>query len=181
MTRDALRRWLGRPVLCVATIVAVAVLAAGCSGYNRRGWGTGIGAATGAAAGYALAGDDSGLEGALIGGAVGAGSGYLIGSQLEKSEQRSVMQSYNHLMKIENEKAVRQEIDQLGDKVLGNSDGYCSEPERQQALNQLEYAMETAADEMGNRDGTTSARERNEYINAYKDRPVVQIVSGQGG
>ena len=69
----------------------------------------------------------------------------------------------------------------MGDRILGNSDGYVSAQERNQALAQLENAMNTAADEMGNRNGETSIRERNEYINKYEERPLVQILSGRGG
>ena len=180
MEATNLLKRLKAPALYVVMCAAVVVLAAGCSNFRQTEWGTGIGAATGAGAGYALAGDDSGLEGALIGGAVGAGSGYLIGSHLEQEQQRGIMQEYNKLMQMDSKKAVNREIDQIGDKLLGDSNGHTSARERSQALTQLEYAMETAADEMGNRDGNTSTRERNEYINAYKDRPLVQIVSGRG-
>ncbi len=174
------REWMKHTGLYVVLCAAIVVLTTGCSNFRQTEWGTGIGAATGAAAGYALAGDDSGLEGALIGGALGAGGGYLIGSHLEKEQQRALMQEYNKLLQMDDKQAVNREIDQVGDKVLGDSNGHTSAQERSQALTQLEYAMETAADEMGNRDGSASTRERNEYINAYKDRPLVQIVSGRG-
>ena len=178
MTRIGPGKWLGKPALCVAAVTAVAVLAAGCANFRQTEWGTGIGTATGAAAGYALAGDDSKLAGALIGGAVGGGTGYLIGSHLEGNQQREVMQEYNRLMKMDDKGAVNRGIDQVGDTVLGNSDRQTTAQERNEALAQLEYAMETAADEMGDRNGTCTTRERNLYVNKYGDRPLVQILTG---
>jgi len=167
----------------IDAIVALAVImvmasAVSCSNTSKAGWGTGIGAATGAATGALVAGDDDRLAGALIGGAAGAGAGYLIGSHLEGNQQREVMQEYNRLMKMDDKGAVNRGIDQVGDTVLGNSDRQTTAQERNEALAQLEYAMETAADEMGDRNGTCTTRERNLYVNKYGDRPLVQILTG---
>ena len=167
-----------RRLLCVTVCLAVVAMALGCS-QTQTEWGTGIGAATGATAGYLLAGDDSGLEGALIGGAVGAGSGYLIGSHLEKSEQQRIMQEYNRLIQTNDKAQVNQGINALGDSVLGNSDGHTSATERNQALSQMEFALDTAADEAGNRDGDTSSMERNRYLQKHKDKPLIQVLTGQ--
>lgn len=64
-------------------------LGAGCSDLpgDEPTQGAVIGGVAGAAAGAMLGGSDNRLIGGLIGGALGAGGGYLIGSQLDKSDE----------------------------------------------------------------------------------------------
>jgi len=164
-------------VVLVAAIMVGLVLG-GCQSGSKRGWATGIGAAAGAGAGYLLAGDSSGTEGALIGALVGGGAGYLVGSHLDKQDQRKVVQEYNHLMQVDDRASVEQGIRTFGDSVLGNADGQTAAQEYNKALNELGHALDTAADESGDRNGSTSPLERERYIQQNQNRPLVQILSG---
>src|SRR5256885_14218280 len=75
----------------IALLIASLVLwpLAGCDSLpgDKKTQGTVIGGVGGAVAGGALAKNNR-LIGALIGGALGAGGGYLIGSQLDKSDPK---------------------------------------------------------------------------------------------
>jgi len=181
---DARRTWVSRLLRHTGLTMAVllfAALAAGCGNMSKTGWGTGIGAATGAATGALVAGDDDRLAGALIGGAVGAGTGYLIGSHLDKQDQREVMQEYNQMIKMQDKSQVNQRINQVADGVIGDGNGTASAGERNTAIQELGYALDTAADESGNRDGSTDSLERQRYIQKNSDRPLIQILTGQSG
>ena len=167
----------------MATCVLVAgmmagMLLAGCQNGSARAWGTGIGAAAGAGAGYLLAGDSSGTEGALIGALVGGGAGYLVGSHLDKQDQRKVVQEYNHLMQMDDRESVEARIRTFADSELGNADGNTSAKEYNRALNELGHALDTAADESGDRNRSTSPLERQRYVQRHQDRPLVQILTG---
>ena len=176
--RITANRMLKHTALALAVVLTVA-LAAGCNSASKTTWGTGIGAATGAAAGALVAGDDDRLAGALIGGAVGAGTGYLIGSHLDKQDQRAVMQEYNQMIQMQDRNQVNQRINSVADGVIGDGNGTATAGERNTAIQELGYALDTAADEAGNRDGSTDSLERQRYIQKYSDRPLVQILTGQ--
>ncbi len=167
--------------LVALAVIMVMASTVGCSNTSKAGWGTGIGAATGAATGALVAGDDDRLAGALIGGAAGAGAGYLIGSHLDKQDQREVMQEYNQMIQMNDKNQVNQRINQVADGVIGDANGTASASERNTAIQELGYALDTAADEANNRDGSTSALERQRYIQEYSGRPLVQILTGQSG
>lgn len=164
--------------MAVALVVA-GVLAAGCESWGKTEWGTAIGAGTGAAAGALVAGDDDRVAGALIGGAAGAGAGYLIGSHLDRQDQRAVMQEYNQMIRMQDRAKVEERINAVADGVIGDGNGTVSAGERNTAIEELGYALDTAADEVGDRSGSTSAGERSRYVQQYKDRPLVQILTGQ--
>lgn len=170
-----------QPGLAMCVLVAAMVgglLLTGCQNGSARAWGTGIGAAAGAGAGYLLAGDSSGTEGALIGALVGGGAGYLVGSHLDKQDQRKVVQEYNHLMQVDDREAVEARIRTFADGELGNADGNTSAREYSKALNELGHALDTAADESGDRNRSTSPLERQRYVQQNQNRPLVQILTG---
>lgn len=170
--------WRSKALLYGASALVALSTLTGCRGYQTE-VGTAIGTATGAATGALLAGDDDRLTGALIGAAAGGGTGYLIGSNLETQDQRELMQSYNRLIRMQDREAVLREIDLIGDRVLGDGDGYTSAAERSEAMTQLGYALDTAADQAptGNRDGNTDPMERRRYIHNHEDRPLVQFLT----
>ena len=161
----------------IVGVILLALVVAGCQNMNRSGWGALGGAATGAAAGALIGGEEHRLEGALIGAAAGGGTGYLIGSQLDKRHQRKVMQEYNVLIQMDSREAVEERINKIADSVLGNSDGFAAANETSKAISELRNALDTAADEMGNRDGKTSSWERKEYLEKYRTRPLIQVLT----
>lgn len=158
-------------VLLVFSVVIVTLT--GCRNMGRREWGSIIGGTAGAATGAVLGGEEHRLTGAIIGGAIGAGGGYLIGSHLDKEEQREVMQEYNILIQMRNEKQVEEGIDRLADETLGNGNGVVSTEEKSRALEALRDAMAKAADQLGNNDGVASPEERRNYLDNYSDRPLL--------
>jgi uncharacterized membrane protein YebE (DUF533 family) len=91
----------------VLTVAASSVLglSSGCKDLpgDKKTQGAVIGGVGGAAAG-ALIGRDNALVGGLIGGALGAGGGYLIGSQLDKSDDE-------HDARAANSRAERSPVD----------------------------------------------------------------------
>lgn len=160
--------------LTLVLMVALGVVLTGCQNVSRGQWGAAAGTLTGAAAGAALGGEDDRLEGALIGAAVGGGTGYLIGSHLDKKHQRRIMQEYNAMMKLNTMEKVDKRIARVGDSVLGNKDNFASAQEKSKAISQLRKALDTAADESGNRDGKASSWERKQYMKKYGERPLIQ-------
>ena len=88
------------------------------------------------------------------------------------------MQEYNSLMGIQNKAQVNSEINAMADSLWGNGNGHASAHERNVALGKLESALNKAADEWGNRDGTTSSMERQRYIQNHSSDPLVQILTG---
>jgi hypothetical protein len=150
--------------------------ALGCESWSKAGWGATTGGLAGAGAGALLAGDSSTLEGALIGGAIGAGAGYLIGSHLDTKDQRRITLEYNAMMGMTDAQQVNDRVNQIADRVLGNSDGFTSVEERQRAIAELRNALDTAADEAGDRNGKTSTWERENYLEKYGEVPLVQLL-----
>lgn len=137
------------------------------------------GAVVGSAVGAVAANDHKTGRGAAIGGLIGAGIGYLIGSNIENNKQQQIMEEYNYMLGIKEDEPVKNRINLIGDRILGNKDGFTDVRERDIAINELTNALNTAADIYGDRDGFTRPYEIHQYIKTYGDCPLIRIINEQ--
>ena len=171
----------------LAAVLAVSVVAAGCSTWSNTGKGAAYGAGGGAALGAgvgAMAGGGKGAGiGAAIGAAVGAGTGALIGKRMDQKQAE--------LEKIQNAQ-VEQVTDQNGLQAIKVTfaDGILFATGSSTLTTSSRSTLSHFAGEIKNESGfdisicghtdNTGSRETNERISNERAKSVANHLTGQG-